>query len=278
MNNIYKTNFDEVKEVYKGIFDALERALKKFDIDYYLIGAQSRDVWTNHLNLDKRTTRDIDYCVYVKDLHTWNNLTEYLIKEERFKRDEKKPYRFYYSEIVDLIPFGGIEENGEVVLTNPTTELSVYGCKEITEEAVIIEGNFKVVTVAGLCVMKLIAYNEKPDSRAKDIEDFYFIVKNYHEIAGEELFEGNFGDLLVDDFEMQIASARMLGRHMTPILKKNNALKEKILDILNHQLRGFGETDINQMYEVRENNDELVLKFKLVLETIKGIIDTENSG
>ena len=132
--------------------------------------------------------------------------------------------------------------------------------------------------MAGLCVMKLIAYNEKPDSRAKDIEDFYFIVKNYHEIAGEELFEGNFGDLLVDDFEMQIASARMLGRHMTPILKKNNALKEKILDILNHQLRGFGETDINQMYEVRENNDELVLKFKLVLETIKGIIDTENSG
>jgi hypothetical protein len=29
------------------------------------------------------------------------------------------------------------------------------------------------------------------------------------------------------------------------------------------------------MYEVRENNDESVLKFKLVLETIKGIKDTE---
>ena len=275
MSNIYKTNFDEVKEVYKGIFDALEKALIKFDIDYYLIGAQSRDVWTNHLNLDKRTTRDIDYCVYVKDFATWNMLTEYLINEEGFKRDEKKPYRFYYEGIVDLIPFGGIEENGEVILNNPTTELSVYGCKEVTEEAVIIEGNFKVVTVAGLCVLKLIAYDEKPDQRAKDMDDYLLLVKNYHEIAGEELFDGSYDDLLEGEFEMQIASARMLGRHMTPILKKNNLLKEKIVDILNHQLRGFGENDINQMYEVRENNDELVLKFKLVLETIKGIKDTE---
>ena len=275
MSNIYKTNFDKVKEVYKGIFDALEKALIKFDIDYYLIGAQSRDVWTNHLNLDKRTTRDIDYCVYVKDFATWNMLTEYLINEEGFKRDEKKPYRFYYEGIVDLIPFGGIEENGEVVLTNPTTELSVYGCKEVTEEAVIIEGNFKVVTVAGLCVLKLIAYDEKPDQRAKDMDDYLLLVKNYHEIAGEELFDGSYDDLLEGEFEMQIASARMLGRNMIPILKKNNLLKEKIVDILNHQLRGFGENDINQMYEVRENNDELVLKFKLVLETIKGIKDTE---
>ena len=44
MSNIYKTNFDEVKEVYKGIFDALEKALIKFEIDYYLIEAQSTDV------------------------------------------------------------------------------------------------------------------------------------------------------------------------------------------------------------------------------------------
>lgn len=120
MSNIYKTNFDEVKEVYKGIFNALERALIKFEIDYYLIGAQSRDVWTNHLDLDKRTTRDIDYCVYVNERETWNKLTEYLVNKEGFKRDEKEPYRFYYDGIVDLIPFGGIEENGEVILNNPT--------------------------------------------------------------------------------------------------------------------------------------------------------------
>ncbi len=273
MINIYRTNFEEIKEAYKGIFEALERAFKKFEINYYLIGAQSRDVWISHLHLEKRTTRDIDYCVYVKDYATWNMLNEYLINEEGFQRDEKEPYRFYYGGIVDLIPFGGIEENGEVILDNPTTELSVYGCKEVTEEAVIIEDNFKVVTLAGLCVMKLIGYNEKPDRRAKDLDDYFFLVKNYHEIASEELFTGNYDDLIEVDFEMQIASARMLGRHMTPILKKNRVLKDKIIRILEHQLNSFSENEINQMYEVRDKDDELVLKFKLVLETIKGISD-----
>ena len=107
------------------------------------------------------------------------------------------------------------------------------------------------------------------------MDDFFFLVKNYHEIAGEELFDGNYDDLLEGDFEMQIASARMLGRHMTPILSKNEALKEKIVDILQHQLRGFNENEINQMYQVRDYSAELVLKFKLVLETIRGIKDTE---
>lgn len=275
MSNTYKTNFDEVKEVYKSIFEALERAFKKFEIDFYLTGAQSRDVWTNHLPLEKRTTRDIDYCVYVKDRDTWNLLNQYLTNDEGFKRDEKEPYRFYFGEIVDLIPFGGIEENGAVVLDNPATELSVYGCKEVTEEAVLIEGNFKVVTLAGLCVMKLIAYNEKQGSRAKDLNDYFFLVKNYHQIAGEELFNGNHNDLLEGDFEMQTASARMLGRHMTPILIKNKVLKEKIVYILEDQLKGFNENEINQMYQMRNIDDELVLIFKLVLETIKGIKDNE---
>ncbi|MBB1285249.1 hypothetical protein HRH25_12765 [Flavisolibacter sp. BT320] len=275
MSNIYKTNFDEVKEVYKGIFDALERAFMKFDIDYYLIGAQSRDVWTNHLSLDKRTTRDIDYCVYIKDRETWNTLTQYLVNEEGFERDNKEPYRFYFGGTVDLIPFGGIERDGEVVLENPTTELSVYGCKEVTEEAVVIEGSFKVVTLPGLCVMKLIAYDEKPDRRAKDLDDYYFLVKHYGEIAGEVLFSGNYDDLLEGDFDLQIAAARMLGRHMKPILNKNDTLKEKVINILQHQLRGFNEEEINGMFGVRERNDDIVLKFKLVLETIKGIKDTE---
>lgn len=247
MSNIYKTNFEEVKEVYRSIFDALERALKKFNVDFYLIGAQSRDVWTNHLSLrDKRTTRDIDYCVYVNDYATWQALTEYLVNEEGFTRDQKEPYRFYYGEIVDLIPFGGIEQNGEVVLENPTTELSVYGCREVTEDAALIEGSFKVVTLPGLCIMKLIAFDEKPDRRAKDIDDFLFILKNYGEIAGEQLFEEPYEDLIEGDFETHIAAARMLGRHIAQIVNKNAGLKEKMMNILRQRLRGLIMTKLSR--------------------------------
>jgi predicted nucleotidyltransferase len=273
MSNIYKTNFEKVKETYKDIFEALERAFKKFDMDYYLIGAQSRDVWTDHLDLIKRMTRDIDYCVYVRDRDFWNELNEYLINEEGFTRDKQEPYRFYKDNIVDLIPFGGMEINGEVRLDNPTTELSVYGCKEVTEDAAILDGTFKVVTLAGLCIMKLIAYYEKPDRRAKDLDDYFFIVKNYHEIAGEELFERKNEDLIEGDFEMNVASARLLGRNMALTLNKNEKLKEKIISILSQQLRDFNELEIEEMYKVREKDDKVVLHFKLVSETIKGIKD-----
>jgi len=271
MNNIYRTNFEEIKQAYKNIFDALERAFRKLDIDFYLIGAQSRDVWVNHLPLDKRTTRDIDYCVYVNDYITWMSLNEYLISEEGFTRDEQKPYRFYNNGMVDLIPFGGIEQNGEVILHNPTTELSVYGCKEVAEDAVTIEGDFKVITLPGLCIMKLVAFNEKPDIRAKDLDDFLFLLKNYHEIAGEELFEGQYDDLIEGEFEMQVASARMLGRHMALVVNRNPVLKEKITGILQYRLRGFSDGEIDQMYKVKDRCDEQVICFKLIAEVLKGM-------
>jgi len=273
MSNIYRTNFKQIKEVYTNIFDALERAFKKFGLDFYLIGAQSRDVWTNHLRLDKRTTRDIDYCVYMRDYAAWQQLTAYLVKEEAFTRDNKEPYRFYLGETMDLIPFGEIEQNGEVVLENPITELSVFGCREVTEEAVVIEGTFKVVTLPGLCIMKLVAFNEKPDRRAKDMDDFLFILENYGEIAGEQLFNGANEDLIENDFELPIAAARMLGRHIAPIVNKNTALKQKVVNALQQRLQGFTEEEINQMYTVRSTGDKQVMRFKLVAEVVKGIND-----
>ncbi len=175
--------------------------------------------------------------------------------------------------MVDLIPFGGIEENGEVILENPMMELSVYGCKEVTEEAVVIEGNFKVITLPGLCVLKLIAWNERPDRRAKDWEDFIFILTNYHEIAGEQLFEGRHDDLFDDNFELPIASARLLGRNMAGILNKNQDLKSKIIEILSRHLQKYEFEDITVMYRFRESNDKLILHLKLISETIIGIND-----
>jgi hypothetical protein len=65
----WQINFDKVKAQYHLVFEVLEKAFTKFEIDFYLIDAQSRDVWTNHLPIDKRITRDIDYSVYIAILH-----------------------------------------------------------------------------------------------------------------------------------------------------------------------------------------------------------------
>ncbi|HEX5553730.1 MAG TPA: hypothetical protein VFX43_10825 [Chitinophagaceae bacterium] len=184
-----------------------------------------------------------------------------------------EPYRFHKKHSIDLIPFGAIAQDGTVVLDNPPMELSVYGCKEVTEEAVVVTKHFKVVTLAGLCILKLIAYSERPEYRSKDLEDYFFIVVNYYQIAGEELFNGQYDDLIEGDFEVNIASARMLGRNMALVLNKNETLKNSVINILMQQLQGFTEPEIDQMYKVRDEDNNLVVKLKLVFETIKGIKD-----
>jgi predicted nucleotidyltransferase len=251
--SISQANFEKIRQHYNPVFTALERAMAIYDIDFYLIGAQSRDVWTNHLSMDKRITRDIDFAVYVSSLGDWNKLSVYLLEKENFKRDPTQSYRFYQGDLmIDLVPFGGLEVDGEVILENPHTQLSVYGCREVTEQAILISDKYKVITLPGLCIMKLIAYNEKPDWRQKDWDDFVLIVTNYGDIAGEQLFDGNYDDLIVDNFELSVASARMMGRHLQMIVNKNAHLKEGIVQILENKLQKFSQDEIDQMYSVND--------------------------
>ena len=45
-----KKNFDRLKnEGLKETFEVLELAFKKYCIDYCLIGARARDLWTDHI-------------------------------------------------------------------------------------------------------------------------------------------------------------------------------------------------------------------------------------
>lgn len=161
-------------------------------------------------------------------------MTQYLTGEGGFRRDPKLPYRFYTGTLMmDLIPYGGLQEKGEaVVLEDPRMELSVWGTKTILEDATVSIGNFKIVTLPGLCIMKLVAFSEKPDMRAKDWGDFIFLLNNYGEIAGDALYVGSYDDLIEEDMELNLASARMLGRQMAPVLNKDEDLKAQIVATL----------------------------------------------
>ncbi|MFA6072429.1 MAG: hypothetical protein WC810_28025, partial [Janthinobacterium sp.] len=187
--------------------------------------------------------------------------------------DKEKPYRFYLEGLtIDLIPFGGISQNDEVVLDDPHMKLSVYGCREVTEEAIVLHDKYCVITLPGLCVLKIVAYSEKP-GRVKDWDDFLLIANNYSDITGDQLFNGEYEDLFDDDFDLTFASVRMLGRHMNSILSKNDALKQTVLDLLGSKLGGFRPEEINQMNAVREWDDTQVQTLKLISEIIKGIND-----
>lgn len=271
-----KENFERLKkEGLQETFDVLELAFKKYGIDYYLVGARARDLWTDHISLGpKRTTEDVDLCIYINDYNQYRALVKDLVELYGFSRDEKEAYRFYHKGTVDLIPFGGIEKNGEVFLDNPPISLSVYGTKEAVSNAEVVERDFRVITLAGLCILKLIAFYEKPDQRAKDLEDFYFILENYGQIAGDQLFDRvEHEDLITDEFELPVASARLLGRQLKSISLLSPDLSARLIHILTRKLQGFTVAEIDSMYRAREKGDKLIERFKLVRAVLQGLND-----
>ncbi len=50
--SIYKINFKQIRlqSDISGMLSALERGFRKFEIDYYLVGAVARDVWMSGIN------------------------------------------------------------------------------------------------------------------------------------------------------------------------------------------------------------------------------------
>ena len=115
MKSIFQQNYQKIRNQYGNIIDALRRTGRELEVKFILIGAQSRDVWSSHLEMNKRETKDIDYSVQLKEFSDWQKLSEYLISEFGAEQDPELPYRFkLYDQIFDIIPFGEFAQNREV--------------------------------------------------------------------------------------------------------------------------------------------------------------------
>jgi predicted nucleotidyltransferase len=269
--NIEKLRNGEMKNTFR----ALENAFEKYNIDFYLIGAFAREMWLSHIeDLPlRRTTRDIDFSLFINEYSDFTNVKEYLSSHEGFI-EFAEPFRMQSPEhvIVDLLPFGGIENDRHVHLNGKTElQISVFGNMEVLNHAanIIQDGRkFKVCTLPGLCIMKLISGHEKSDRYLKDLGDFYYILLNYFTIAGEELYDTYHDDLIDENFEPSIASARMLGRQMNQILTESEDVKIMVVKHLEKMKGSFSYDDIHEMYE-HERKDNDILKRKLISEILR---------
>lgn len=267
--NTLKNNFDNtIRQKFGDALDVLEQAFQEFQIDYYLIGAFVREVWTDHIKTlpNKRATRDIGFAIYINEHEEYDRLKQQLVEKAGFK-EHKEPYRLLTPDnnIVDLIPFGGIEQNGEVLIKgHKVVELSVFGTKEVTEKAKVIENNFKVITLSGLATLKLIAWYET-DDRAKDLEDFFYILHNYSEIATDDLYLEENLHLLEEYDEVRFSGARLLGKEILKIVAETPDLKDRVVQILSNLIKDHAPKDIDEMYD-SDKTDVQVLPLKMVKE------------
>ena len=224
------------------MIEALERGFSNFGIDFYLVGAVARDIWMEGLNdtSPRRATRDIDFAVLINREGTYEALREYLIDVEEFHPSKENAFVLLWKnkQQVDLMPFGAIEEDGRIKVqgTGLTTQ-HVTGFNEVYEAGlpeVEVEDKhkFKFCTIEGIVLLKLIAWNDRPENRRSDIEDISDILHNYFDMFDDHIYEHHL-DLFGDEVEdMTNIAAQVLGREIGHIAKRNEAVLALLQKIL----------------------------------------------
>jgi predicted nucleotidyltransferase len=241
----YKINFKQLRQQpqLSEMLSALERGLNKFDIDFYLVGAVARDLWMSAIHdiPPSRITGDIDFAVFIDDKGTYENLQNYLIDIEGFSPYKGNVFVLVWKGFiqVDLLPFGEIEDKNASVTVEGSglTSLNMPGFKEIYDDGlpeVELEEThkFKFCTLPGIVILKLMAWQDRPEIRRDDIKDVSNVLKHFFNMYDEEIYENHndlFGD---DDLALHLIAARVMGREMNKIAKRNEALYNRIKDLL----------------------------------------------
>lgn len=221
----------------------LEEGFAKFSLDYYLIGATARDVWISgiHFKRPGRATKDVDFAVLINDKGVYEQLKAYLIKEKGFQPRVENAFVLIYKERmqVDLLPFGAIEDEKRNVTVEGTgyTTVHVPGFAEIYSAGLPemeLEGKhqFKFCTLPGIVILKLLAWDDRPENRRGDIIDISDILHHYFSMHDNEIWENHFDLFANDNSNLLHVAARVMGREMRKIVVKNDVLFRHIDGIL----------------------------------------------
>ena len=248
----YKINYEQLRQQPEitEMLSALERGFSTFGIDYYLVGAVARDVWMSGINkiAPRRTTGDIDFAVLINDKGTYESLKAYLVKTEGFHPTKENAFVLLWKDRteVDLMPFGAVEDEDGMVTVEGTgyTTIHVPGFSEVYEEGLpemeLSAGfsgesvhQFKFCTLPGIVLLKMIAWDDRPEKRRDDIKDISDILNHFFNMYDNEIWENHselFGEY---DADLKHIAARVMGREMRKIAKRNEKLFGRIEGILN---------------------------------------------
>lgn len=230
-------NLNELREgELKSAFDALEEAFSVLEIDFY--------TWYAELNKRSRATKDVDFAILIGSQQDYDTVKNYLAENKSFVSIKNNSFvmRSPTGIEVDILPFGGIEIDQEVQLTGTgLTSIKVNGFLEVyqsgTAEMKMATGHsFKVATLPAIVLLKLIAYDDRPEMRFKDARDIANIIRHYFDLQADLIYEQH-SDIF-DGMEMseEEISALVIGREVQRITIENEKLFERLSRIITREI------------------------------------------
>lgn len=235
-----------------------------------LVGATARDVLLTHVfGLEvRRATHDVDFAVAVKDWEQFDALRAGLLARQNCKEGDTAKQRLYYKGDegeydypVDLVPFGAISNGTNEIAWPPDlkTIMNVAGYEDVLAAAELVEFSpgftQKVVSIAGLAILKIVAWSDRGRADPKDAQDLAFIMDSYA-VAGnfDRVYEVE-GVIEAGAYDPDIAGVYLLGLDIRQVTSTNT------LDVLRQIIERDFDRLLTEMIKPRrhlENVEERV--------------------
>jgi len=260
------------------VFTALEEAFNATGTDFYVIGAMARDVWYEKGQKSSRGTKDVDFAVLVSSHEEYEAVRNYL--KEKYQYEDTRENAFVMispsGTQVDLLPFGEIAIDDSITIKGEgMTSIDIDGFNEVyqegTEEVELSTGHkFEVATLPAIVLLKLIAFDDRPERRTKDARDIANIIEHFFDLQ-EYLIYNNYSDEFLNEDDprtLEEISATVIGREIKGMLSNNKSLHERVVGILEEHIKLADESKFvrNMVAETNRDVEQCLSWLKCVLD------------
>jgi len=234
----------KIDENTVAILTEIDTIARELKLAFFIVGATARDILLQHAHgiHPSRATLDVDIGVFVSDWDQFQILKEALVCTGKFSSTRQAQRLLYDDELpLDIVPFGGVAEDNRSISWPPehAIEMSIVGFPECYKYAVSVlvrakpDLVVKVVSLAGLTILKLVSWDDSIERRGKDAADLLLIIKNYIAAGNMDRFFEEADIFKEEDSDYDRSSARFLGREISKMA--NQATKAKLVGILERE-------------------------------------------
>ena len=247
-------------------------ACEGLGLDFFVVGAFAQAPWYDRGGQPFRGTNDVDFAVSVPDGSTYVALRQALITERgyRARKDNELSLKTASGYVVDLLPFSSLEDHdSDWTPLQAITVERFEGLAEIARSQLVqyaVAGtSFQAASISGIVLLKLIAFDDRPERRSRDLEDIYHIITHFPYIDNDLVYEG-YALLEVEDLAYEDVACMVLGREISRMVRPNTALTDRVRAILavdgvpsDKLVRRFALIDPERDYDLQFRRLQLLL-------------------
>lgn len=262
------------------------RVAARQGIGFFVSGAAARDLVLEHGYgaRSRRATKDVDLACSIPDWDAFARLKTAFVEDGACAPVQGINHRLSFRSgalTLDIVPFGGVEGPAGEITWPPdfATRMNVAGFTDVRDHCISVTVlpsiAIRVVSLPGFAVLKLLAWNDRKNETIRDGVDVGFLCRHYGPVCAFERLTGERYNVLgLEDYDVDRAGVRLLGRDMAALMRP--ATRLRVLSVLTAEL---GDASGNRLALAIAGEGQAEEDFERAMRTLRllktGIEDTQ---